>query len=48
MTGPVILLQGVSKRFGATRVLDEVELEVQRSETVVVLGASGSGKSVTL
>ncbi len=48
MTGPVILLEGVSKRFGAKRVLDEVELEVHRSETVVVLGASGSGKSVTL
>lgn len=48
MADTVILLDNVHKRFGAKRVLDGASLAVERSETVVVLGASGSGKSVTL
>jgi phospholipid/cholesterol/gamma-HCH transport system ATP-binding protein len=41
-------LHGLHKAFGAHEVLRGVDLEVLRGETVVVLGGSGSGKSVLL
>ena len=43
-----IRLEAVSKRFGDTIVLDGVDLEAARGESLVVIGASGAGKSVTL
>ncbi len=48
MSEPVISLRDVSKSFGTNRVLRSVRLEVTAGETLAVLGASGSGKSVTL
>jgi phospholipid/cholesterol/gamma-HCH transport system ATP-binding protein len=48
MSEPVILLRDVAKAFGAKHVLRGVSLEVERGVTVALLGASGSGKSVTL
>jgi phospholipid/cholesterol/gamma-HCH transport system ATP-binding protein len=48
MSDPVITLRDVSKAFGDNRVLRGASLEVDRGETLAVLGASGSGKSVTL
>jgi len=48
MSEPVILLRDVTKAFGAKQVLLGVSLEVERGATVALLGASGSGKSVTL
>jgi polar amino acid transport system ATP-binding protein len=47
-TTPVINLSGVSKSFGATKVLKEINLEVQSGEVLVLIGASGSGKSTVL
>jgi polar amino acid transport system ATP-binding protein len=44
----VISLAGVSKSFGATHVLKEINLEVSPGEVVVLIGASGSGKSTVL
>jgi len=44
----VITLRNVSKSFGDNPVLRGVSLEVERGMTVALLGASGSGKSVTL
>jgi phospholipid/cholesterol/gamma-HCH transport system ATP-binding protein len=41
-------LQGLSKSFDDLKVLDSVDLEVGRGETVMVLGRSGTGKSVML
>lgn len=46
--GAVIQLFDVHKRFGANAVLRGVSLAVRPRETVVILGGSGSGKSVTL
>ena len=43
-----IQLERVSKRFGAFRVLDDVSLGVSQGEATVVLGRSGTGKSVLL
>ena len=43
-----IQLERVSQRFGAFRVLDDVSLGVSQGEATVVLGRSGTGKSVLL
>ncbi|WP_042301264.1 amino acid ABC transporter ATP-binding protein [Paraburkholderia kururiensis] len=45
---PVINLTGVSKSFGATQVLKDVNLDVRPGEVLVLIGASGSGKSTVL
>ena len=47
-TANLIELRGVSKRFGRQVVLDHISLGVREGETLVVIGASGSGKSVML
>jgi phospholipid/cholesterol/gamma-HCH transport system ATP-binding protein len=43
-----VRLDHVSKSFGARRVLDDVSLEVPAGCGYVILGRSGTGKSVTL
>ena len=43
-----IRLEQVSKRFGSFRVLDEVSIAVPRGQATVILGRSGTGKSVML
>ena len=43
-----IELQGVKKRFGPKVVLDGVDLKIGKGESVVIIGGSGSGKSVTI
>lgn len=45
---PKIELKGVHKRFGSKVVLDGVDLSVEPGESLVIIGGSGSGKSVTL
>ncbi|HEV2498003.1 MAG TPA: ATP-binding cassette domain-containing protein [Terriglobia bacterium] len=45
---PYIEFTHVSKSFGGQHVLQDVSFNVRRGETVVVLGRSGVGKSVTL
>ena len=47
-TRPIINLTGVSKSFGATQVLKEINLDVRPGEVLVLIGASGSGKSTVL
>ena len=49
MTGkPKIELRGVKKRFGPKVVLDGVDLVVNEGDSLVIIGGSGSGKSVTI
>jgi len=48
MTVPKIKMTGVSKAFGSKQVLDGIDLEVGAGESLVVIGGSGSGKSVTI
>lgn len=45
---PKIRLRGLSKAFGTKQVLDGVDLEVRARRSMVMLGGSGSGKSVTV
>ena len=45
---PMIELRGVCKRFGSKVVLHDLNLTVTRGTSLVVLGGSGSGKSVML
>jgi polar amino acid transport system ATP-binding protein len=45
---PIINLAGVSKSFGPTQVLREINLDVKPKEVLVLIGASGSGKSTVL
>lgn len=44
----VIAVRDVYKAFGSRKVLNGVTLEVRRGENVVVLGKSGTGKSVLI
>lgn len=45
---PKIAVAGVHKRFGKKVVLDGVDLEVARGQSLVIIGGSGTGKSVLL
>ena len=44
----MIQLEGVSKRLGTKQVLEDLHLELPTGLTTVILGRSGSGKSVLL
>jgi putative spermidine/putrescine transport system ATP-binding protein len=43
-----LIVRGVSKRFGATTVLDRIDLTIRRGELVTLLGPSGCGKTTLL
>ena len=45
---PLLEMIGIDKTFGRQTVLKNCSLEVQRGETVVLIGPSGSGKSTLL
>jgi len=45
---PVVELKDVHKRFGRQVVLDGIDLALKPQQTTVILGESGSGKSVIL
>jgi phospholipid/cholesterol/gamma-HCH transport system ATP-binding protein len=48
MAASLIELRGVGKAFHGKEVLRDLDLDVRRGESLAVLGASGSGKSVLL
>ncbi|MEO8701471.1 MAG: ATP-binding cassette domain-containing protein [Kofleriaceae bacterium] len=48
MSAPVIQLEGVSVAFGGKQVLDELDLSIEPATTTVIVGSSGSGKTVLL
>ena len=47
-TDSMVSIQHLSKSFGDTEVLKDVNIEVKKGSVVVVLGPSGSGKSTML
>lgn len=48
MTGPAVLIERVSKSYGAVRALVDVSVEVPPGACVALVGESGSGKSTLL
>ena len=48
MGEPVIKIEGLCKSFGTNHVLDHFDISLFRGENLVVLGKSGSGKSVLI
>src|SRR3954464_16035508 len=47
-TTPKISIRGLKKYFGPKKVLDGIDLDVGVAESVVIIGGSGTGKSVLL
>ena len=39
---------GISKRFGSTRVLENISLSLEKGEALAIIGSSGSGKTTLL
>jgi len=48
MTTPKIRIRGLVKHFGPKKVLDGVDLDVMTGTAMVVIGGSGTGKSVLI
>ena len=48
MVMPIITFTNVSKRYGDTVVLSEIDLEIPNGQTTVIVGQSGSGKTTLL
>jgi phospholipid/cholesterol/gamma-HCH transport system ATP-binding protein len=47
-SGVSLVVRGLHKSFGAQKVLEGIDLEVRPGEIFVIMGPSGSGKSVLL
>jgi len=45
MTGPLLQVSGLTKRFGGFTAVDGIDLEVARGERLGLIGPNGSGKS---
>ncbi|MCV7153094.1 ABC transporter ATP-binding protein [Mycolicibacterium pyrenivorans] len=43
-----VLLRGVSKRYGSTTAVSELDLDVQTAEVFALLGPNGAGKTTTV
>ena len=43
-----VRLRGVTKRFGSTPAVSELDLEVNRAEVLALLGPNGAGKTTTV
>lgn len=41
-------IRGLTKKYGSRTILDRLDFDILRGECLVILGRSGSGKSVTL
>jgi len=48
MSTPKIAVSGVKKAFGSKVVLDGIDLTVPKGESLVIIGGSGTGKSVLI
>ncbi len=46
ISAPKISVRGLRKSFGRKRVLDGLDIDCDRGESLVIIGGSGTGKSV--
>jgi phospholipid/cholesterol/gamma-HCH transport system ATP-binding protein len=47
-SAPLFRIRGLVKAYGTRRILDRLDFDIERGECLVIMGRSGSGKSVTL
>ena len=47
-SAPMISLKGIHKSFGSKTVLNGLGLDIQKGESLVIIGGSGTGKSVMI
>src|SRR5439155_25267500 len=47
-TDPLLSFRGVTKRFGGTLAVDEIDLDFRQGEIHALLGANGAGKSTLI
>ncbi|MGB2786793.1 MAG: ATP-binding cassette domain-containing protein, partial [Candidatus Saccharimonadaceae bacterium] len=45
---PVIKLSSVVKKFGSTKAVDNISLEIEKGEVVGIVGVNGAGKTTTI
>ena len=48
MTGTAVKLSNISKGYGTSRVLHDIDLEINAGEFMTLVGPSGCGKSTLL
>ena len=48
MNAPILTISDLNLQRGATHVLHDLSLDVQKGEIVALIGANGAGKSSTL
>ena len=48
MSGPVLEVEALTKRFGDVTAVDAVSFAVERGSTAALLGANGAGKTTTM
>lgn len=48
LSSSIIEVRGLNKSFGSHRILQDVTFQIEKGESVVVIGRSGGGKSVLL
>ena len=48
MTQPLLQLQDIHKSFGQNHVLDGLSMDVAPGKSLVIIGGSGTGKSVSI
>ncbi|KAB3535774.1 ABC transporter ATP-binding protein [Alkaliphilus pronyensis] len=45
---PILSVEGISKKFGGTKVVDDISFQVDKGEIMGILGPNGAGKSTTI